>query len=106
MNFIPDLRRYPSLLTHHEVLSLAYERLFRKAGSWGEKISAFIKWRLMRVYEKRLCRKVRSVVALSAVDRDYLSRRLKVARPCLAQSGVDVDFFRSMPGVPGASRTA
>jgi glycosyltransferase involved in cell wall biosynthesis/GT2 family glycosyltransferase len=99
LNFIPDLRRYPSLLTHHEVLSLAYERLFRKAGSWGEKISAFIKWRLMRVYEKRLCRKVRSVVALSAVDRDYLSRRLKVARPCLAQSGVDVDFFRSMPGV-------
>ncbi len=99
LNFIPDLRRYPSLLTHHEVLSLVYERLFRRAATWTEKLSAFLKWRLMRVYERRLCRKVRSVVALSAVDRDYLSRRLKVDRPCLAQSGVDVDFFRARPDV-------
>ncbi len=95
LNFIPDLRRYPSLLTHHEVLSLAYERLFRLASTWRGKISGFIKWRLVRVYEARLCRKVRSVVALSAVDRDYLRQRLKVDRPGLAQSGVDVDFFRS-----------
>ena len=95
LNFIPDLRRFPSLLTHHEVLSLVYERLFRRAVSWSEKISSFIKWRLVRIYEKRLCRKVRSVVALSAVDRDYLSRSLKVARPGLAQSGVDADFFRA-----------
>ena len=100
LNFIPDLRRYPSLLTHHEVLSLVYERLFRRAATWGEKISAFLKWRLMRVYERRLCRKVRSVVALSTVDRDYLSRQLKVARPCMARSGVDVDFFRFRPDVP------
>ena len=99
LNFIPDLRRYPSLLTHHEVLSLVYERLFRRAASWTEKISAFLKWRLMRVYERRLCRKVRSVVALSAVDRDYLNRRLKVGHACLAQSGVDVDFFRARPDV-------
>ena len=97
LNFIPDLRRYPSLLTHHEVLSLVYERLFRRARTWREKISGFIRWRLARVYEARLCRKVRSVVALSGVDRDYLSHRLKVSRPNLAQSGVDVDFFQPEP---------
>lgn len=98
LNFIPDLRRLPSLLTHHEVLSLARERSFRAASGVADKIASFLKWRLARTYEKRICRKVKTVVTLSAVDRDYLQDRLKIASPRLARTGVDTTYFRPCPG--------
>jgi hypothetical protein len=35
LNFIPNLRQFPSLLTHHEVLSLVRERSFRSSRGCG-----------------------------------------------------------------------
>lgn len=99
LNFVPDLHRYPSLLTHHEVMSLASERLFRSAVVWTEKVFGFIKWRVVRAYEIWLCHKVRFVVALSTVDRNYLHQQLKVRHPVLAKTGVDLDFFQYDPTV-------
>ena len=94
LNFIPDLSKYPSLVTHHEVLSLVYERLFHKVHSLTGKISCLIKWRLIRVYEKQLCQKVQSVVTLSSVDQNYLSQELDIRNPVLAQSGIDLSFYQ------------
>jgi O-antigen biosynthesis protein len=98
LNFIPDLSRFPSLLTHHEVLSLARERSFRAATGLSQKISRFVKWNLTRFYEKRVCRKVKRVAVLSAVDRDYLQSRLKLPKPLLARTGVDTEFFNPCSG--------
>lgn len=100
LNFIPNLSRYPSLLTHHEVLSLARERSFRAAPHFSQKISRFFKWKATQVYEKRICRKVRAVVSLSSVDRHYLQTRLKVPDPRLVRTGVNTDYFRPCPNCP------
>ena len=105
LNFIPNLRQFPSLLTHHEVLSLARERSFRNSRGVAQGISRFIRWKITAAYEKRVCRKVKSVVALSAVDQRYLEARLKVPEPRLARTGVDTQYFQ--PGsvndeVPGS----
>jgi glycosyltransferase involved in cell wall biosynthesis len=94
LNFIPDLSRFPSLLTHHEVLSLARERSYRAAIQPAQKLSRLLKWKLTQAYEKRICRKVKSVVALSQIDRDYLQWRLKVPAPRLAKTGVDTEYFK------------
>jgi len=105
LNFIPNLRKFPSLLTHHEVLSLARERSFRGSRGAPQWISRFIKWKIATAYEKRVCRKVKSVVALSAVDQSYLKRRLRVPEPRLARTGVDTQYFQPGPGrdeVPGS----
>ncbi len=100
LNFIPDLHKLPSLLTHHEVLSLAHERSFRATTGPKRKISRFLKWRLTRLYEKRVCRKVRNVVALSAVDQDYLQTQLEVENPRLVRSGVDTRYFTPCSDCP------
>jgi glycosyltransferase involved in cell wall biosynthesis len=98
LNFIPDLRHLPSLLTHHEVLSLAHERGFRAASGFVHKVTSFVKWRLTRVYEKKICRKVKTVVALSAVDGDYLQLRLKVPELRVVRTGIDTSYFQPCPG--------
>ncbi|HEU0006518.1 MAG TPA: glycosyltransferase, partial [Terriglobia bacterium] len=105
LNFIPNLREFPSLLTHHEVLSLVRERSFRRSHGVGQRISRFIKWKMTAAYEKRVCRKVQSVVALSTVDQSYLKLRLKVPEPRLARTGVDTQYFQPCPGceeIPGS----
>jgi O-antigen biosynthesis protein len=105
LNFIPNLREFPSLLTHHEVLSLVRERSFRSSRGVGEWITRFIKWKLTAAYEKRICRKVKNVVALSTVDQSYLKLRLKVPEPRLARTGVDTEYFQPCAGyeeVPGS----
>jgi len=55
LNFIPNLSRFPSLLTHHEVLGLAYERSFQKATNFIQKVSLFLRWKITQSYEKRVC---------------------------------------------------
>ncbi len=100
LNFIPNLRSLPSLLTHHEVLSLTRERYFHAASGLMGKMTGFLKWRLTRAYERRICRKVKTVVALSEVDRDYLQNRLNIPAPRLARTGIDTNYFR--PAANGA----
>ena len=97
LNFIPDLRKYPSLLTHHEVLSLAHKRNFQRASGLYLKAKRFFKWKLMEAYESRVCRKVKSVIALSSVDRDYLETKLKLKNVRLAKTGVDTQYFVPCP---------
>ena len=105
LHFIPNLRQFPSLLTHHEVLSLARERSFRSSQGVAQRIFRFVKWKLTAAYEKRVCRKVKSVVALSTVDQSYLKLRLKVPEPRLARTDVDTEYFQPRPGyeeIPGS----
>jgi glycosyltransferase involved in cell wall biosynthesis len=97
LNFIPDLNEYPSLLTHHEVLSLAHKRNFQLAAGLYLKTKRFFKWKLMEAYERRICRKVKSVVALSSVDQNYLEAKLKLKNVRLAQTGVDTQYFVPCP---------
>jgi len=97
LNFIPNLRRFPSLLTHHEVLSLVHKRSFQQASNLARKVSLFLKWKIAQAYERRICRKVKAVVALSSVDQSYMNSKLKLARTSILQSGVDFDFFKRTP---------
>ena len=99
LNFIPNLSRFPSLLTHHEVLSLAHKRSFQKGANFIQKAFLFLEWKITQSYEKRVCRKVKSIVTLSPVDQEYLRCVLKVAEPKTVQSGIDLDFFKPSPGV-------
>ena len=94
LNFVPDLRRYPSLLTHHEVLSLVRERDFDRAPGPLEKFGLFWKWKVTQFYERRICRKVRTIVSLSPIDQAYLRSRFKLTDSRLASAGVDLHYFR------------
>jgi glycosyltransferase involved in cell wall biosynthesis/GT2 family glycosyltransferase len=97
LNFTPDLSRYPSVLTHHEALSLAYERNFQRVSGPLRKLWAFLKYKVVQGYEKRICRKVKTIVTLSPIDQAYLKSRLKIADSRVVPSGVDLDYFRPFP---------
>jgi glycosyltransferase involved in cell wall biosynthesis len=86
-------------LTHHEVLSLAHKRSFQRASSALQKGRLFLRWKITQAYERRVCHKVKSIVALSTVDQEYLESKLKLKNVRLAHSGVDLEYFRPMPGV-------
>ena len=105
LNFIPNLREFPSLLTHHEVLSLVRERSFRSSRGVAQRISRFIKWKLTSAYEKRVCRKVKKRRGALYSGSSYLKLRLKVPEPRLARTGVDTEYFQPCPGseeIPGS----
>ncbi|MFN8005673.1 MAG: glycosyltransferase [Terriglobia bacterium] len=97
LNFIPNLREYPSLLTHHEVLSLAHKRNFQLASGFFEKLKRLVKWKLMQIYEARICRRVKMVAALSSVDQEYLESKLRLKNVRLVQTGVDTEVFTPCP---------
>jgi GT2 family glycosyltransferase len=91
LNFVPDLSRVPSLLSHHEVLTLAYERSFRQAQGWLKKLVLLGKWRLTKTYEKRILRKISHVVLLSEKDQEYLARKMKQPVSTVIRSGVNLE---------------
>ncbi len=105
LNFIPNLTHFPSLLTHHEALSLVYKRSFEQASNIFLKAPLFVKWKISQTYERRICRKVRSVVALSPVDQQYLKSKLRLEQTGLVRSGVDTEYFKPAPDLEEVPNT-
>ncbi|MEW6746553.1 MAG: glycosyltransferase [Planctomycetota bacterium] len=71
-HMLPDLRRLPSVFTHHEVLSLAMRRSVDQAPRKLEVLRCLYEAMLYLRYELKVCRRFRRIVALSNIDAEFL----------------------------------
>lgn len=69
----------------------------RRPRRWIAAAYSFVQWRKLIAYERRVCRAVDRVVAVSDVDREALQRLVPELEVAVVPNGVDLEFLR--PGV-------
>jgi glycosyltransferase involved in cell wall biosynthesis len=103
-HMLPDLSHFPSVFTHHEVLSLASARAMQEAPSFSAWVRPALEHMTYLDYERRVCRRFRKVVTLSSVDGDYLKsydRELDVVN---IPSGVRLEEFAPPPDMHASEK--
>lgn len=86
--------RVPTVLTNHEVASLAYDKRFRAArGLSLSKLKSMIRWMRMLNYEAKLLPRFSAVVVLTPIEREFLARLVPGLPVYAHPMGVDCDFF-------------
>mgnify|MGYP000013172871 CR=1 FL=1 len=88
-----DIDDAPFVLFQHNVEAAIFEQLAARAKSPWSRAYLTLQARRMRRYEARMCRKARTVIAVSDVDRENFEKGYG-ARHCeVVPTGVDTEFF-------------
>jgi polysaccharide biosynthesis protein PslH len=96
---VPDDLGVPVVLFQHNVEAMIWERHAQVAAHPLKKAYMREQWRRMRRFEASECRRVSSVVAVSAQDADVFRRDYGVAEVPDVPTGVDTDYFVRQPDV-------
>jgi glycosyltransferase involved in cell wall biosynthesis len=86
-----DLSR--AVLFQHNVEAMIWKRHVEQAGSAVRRLYFRRQARLMLEYERRVCRSVKSVIAVSEADAKTMRELYGVSRVNAVPTGVDVAFF-------------
>jgi glycosyltransferase involved in cell wall biosynthesis len=86
-----DLSR--AVLFQHNVEAMIWERHFEHAGSALRRYYFGRQARMMLEYERRVCRSVKSVIAVSEADAEKMHGLYGVQQVAAVPTGVDVAFF-------------
>ncbi len=101
----PRHPRIPALLTHMEVLSLAYYRGFRDStAGFKRRGRAFLDWMRMLNYESRFFPRFTAIIVLTEEERVFLQRYFPTARIYVHPTGIECDRF-SPNGLPEDATT-
>jgi sugar transferase (PEP-CTERM/EpsH1 system associated) len=84
----------PTVLFQHNVEAMIWKRHYEVQLNPLKKAYLYGQWMKMRSFEKRLCRKFDTVIAVSAEDREQMRTEYDVDAIFDIPTGVDTDFFR------------
>ena len=84
----------PKVLFQHNVEAMIWQRHYEVQTDPLKKSYLYGQWRKMRRFEKQMCRRFDSVIAVSAEDRDQMKLEYGVEAVFDVPTGVDTDFFR------------
>lgn len=87
----------PVTLFQHNVEAIIWKRHAEHAPTFAHACYFGLQARRMYAYEGELCRSVRTVIAVSAADAEYMRKEYGVARICSVPTGIDVDHFAPPP---------
>jgi sugar transferase (PEP-CTERM/EpsH1 system associated) len=90
---VPQTLACPSILFQHNVEAMIWKRHFEVQKNPVKKSYLWDQWRKMKSFEKEMCQRFDSVVAVSAEDRDQMREEYSVQEVFDVPTGVDVDFF-------------
>jgi polysaccharide biosynthesis protein PslH len=102
---VPDDLGVPIVLFQHNVEAMIWERHAHVASHPLKKAYMAEQWRRMKRFEASECRRVSSVVAVSAQDAEIFRRDYGVADAPYVPTGVDTDYFvrqRDVSRTPGS----
>ena len=85
--------RIPVILRQHNVESVMMERYYRYASHLLERTYAYLQWRKLLGYERRMCLKCDLVITLSKVDERYIKRLSPQINTEVVSCGVDFKYF-------------
>jgi sugar transferase (PEP-CTERM/EpsH1 system associated) len=84
----------PTVLFQHNVEAMIWKRHYEVQTNPLKKAYLYSQWRKMRSYERKMCRRFDSVVAVSSEDREQIQNDYGVASVFDVPTGVDTNFFR------------
>jgi len=84
----------PTVLFQHNVEAMIWKRHYEVQSNPLKKAYLFGQWLKMRSFERKMCRRFDSVVAVSGEDRDQMRDEYGVESVFDVPTGVDTDFFR------------
>ena len=98
---VPAALTTPAILFQHNVEAMIWKRHYEVQTNPAKKAYLYGQWQKMRRFEREMCRRFDSVIAVSADDRDQMKHEYGAEDVFDVPTGVDTEFFR-----PGATRTA
>lgn len=96
-----DLR--DSVLFQHNVETTIWQRHAERSPSALKKIYFQMQARKMEAYERKICRSVRHVIAVSEIDAARMKSMFGVENITSVQTGVDVEYFAPRSAAPTVS---
>jgi len=104
VNLPRDLKT-PVVLFQHNVEAEIWRRHYEVQVHPAKRFYLHLQWRKMQRFEKDVCRRVDSVIAVSEADARMMERDYGVAKVHDIPTGVDVDFFRPENGASARSNS-
>jgi glycosyltransferase involved in cell wall biosynthesis len=97
LHMAPYARFYknsPVILRQHNVESKMMERYYKNASDYFERIFAFLQWRKLLGYERKMCLDSDLVITLSRIDEDDIKRLSSEIKTEVLSIGVDGEYFK------------
>jgi sugar transferase (PEP-CTERM/EpsH1 system associated) len=84
----------PTVLFQHNVEAMIWKRHYEVQTNPVKKAYLYGQWQKMRRFEREMCRRFDSVIAVSADDREQMKSEYGAESVFDVPTGVDVEFFR------------
>ena len=84
----------PAVLFQHNVEAMIWKRHYEVQSNPVKKAYLYGQWQKMRRFEREMCRRFDSVIAVSAEDREQMKDEYGAEAVFDVPTGVDVEFFR------------
>ena len=84
----------PAVLFQHNVEAMIWKRHYEVQKNPLKKAYLYGQWIKVRAFERRMCRRFASVIAVSGDDRDQMQKEYGVEKVFDVPTGVDTKFFR------------
>jgi sugar transferase (PEP-CTERM/EpsH1 system associated) len=84
----------PTVLFQHNVEAMIWKRHYEVQTNPVKKVYLYGQWRKMRRFEKEMCGRFDSVIAVSAEDREQMKHEYGAEAVFDVPTGVDTEFFR------------
>ena len=91
---VPFEAKCPTLLFQHNVEAMIWKRHYEVQSNPIKKAYLLGQWLKMRAFERKMCRRFDSVVAVSSEDREQMCGEYGVQSVVDVPTGVDTNFFR------------
>jgi polysaccharide biosynthesis protein PslH len=91
---VPLTSHIPTILFQHNVEAMIWKRHYETQTRAIQKLYLHGQWRKMQKFEREMCRRFDTVIAVSAEDRDQIRAEYGAQSVFDVPTGVDTDFFR------------
>lgn len=91
---VPRSLATPTVLFQHNVEAMIWKRHYEVQANAVKKAYLYGQWRKMWQFEKEMCQRFDSVIAVSADDREQMKREYGAQAVFDVPTGVDTEFFR------------
>jgi sugar transferase (PEP-CTERM/EpsH1 system associated) len=91
---VPQVLTAPVVLFQHNVEAMIWKRHYEVQTNPVKKAYLYGQWRKMWKFEKEMCRRFASVIAVSAEDREQMKNEYGAPTVFDVPTGVDTEFFR------------
>jgi len=100
---VPRTLSIPTILFQHNVEAMIWKRHYEIQTNPVKKAYLYGQWQKMKRFEREMCRRFDSVIAVSADDRELMKREYGAEAVYDVPTGVDTDFFRSTDSAKSSS---